>query len=81
MSHEVVTEEDIVTEEVQDMSVEENESVSEDWNESESEDKEFVEEVGSVFAFLLIVRNNLLYNSRLPLTTPKQWMQKNLLMQ
>ena len=53
MSHEVVTKEDKVTEEVQDMSVEENESVSEDWNESESEDKEFDEEVGSVFAFLL----------------------------
>ena len=53
MSHEVVTEEDILTEEVQDMSVEENESVSEDWNESESEDKEFDEEVGSVLAFLL----------------------------
>ena len=45
MSHEVVTEEDKVTEEVRDMSVEENES--------ESEDKEFDEEVGSVFAFLL----------------------------
>ena len=53
MSHQVVTEEDNVTQEVQEMSVEENESVSEDWNESESEDKDFDEEVGSVFAFLL----------------------------
>ena len=43
------------------MSVEENESESEDWNESESEDwnesenedKDFDEEVGSVFSFLL----------------------------
>ena len=53
---------------------EENESESEDWNsvdwnESESEDKDFDEEVGSV---LLYVPNYLLYNSRLPLTTPKQ---------
>ena len=30
-----------------------NESESEDWNGSESEDKDFYEEVGSVFAFLL----------------------------
>ena len=30
-----------------------NESESEDWNVSESEDKDFDEEVGSVFAFLL----------------------------
>ena len=49
-----------------------NESESEDWNESESEDKDFDEEVGSVLAILLIVPNNLLYNSRLRLTTPKQ---------
>ena len=31
----------------------ENESESEDWNESESEDKDFDEEVGSVFVFLI----------------------------
>ena len=49
-----------------------NESESEDWNESESEDKGFDEEVGSVVFFFFIVPNNLLYNSRLPLTTPKQ---------
>ena len=46
-----------------------NESESEDCNESESEDNE---EVGSVLLFFIIVPNNLLYNSRLPLTTPKQ---------
>ena len=51
---------------------EENESESEDWNESESEYKDFDEEVGSVLFFFFIVPNNLLYNSRLPLTTPKQ---------
>ena len=51
---------------------EENESESEDWNESESEDKDFDEEVGSVLFYFFIIPNNLLYNSRLPLTTPKQ---------
>ena len=49
-----------------------NESESEDCNESKSEDKDFDEEVGSVLLFFIIVPNNLLYNSRLPLTTPKQ---------
>ena len=45
MSHQLVMQEDNVTDEDQDMSVEENES--------DSENKGFDEEVGSVFAFLL----------------------------